>query len=106
MQALCEITSHNLIGSICWFPIYLVQITMAGELDLTPASAVYGCDGEDVTSTRSFGKYWEVQIYGFHVEYDTDIVHYIGRIMAFGVFILLGVDVLTACCLGKENTER
>ena len=50
---------------------------MASELDLTPAPAVYGFD----------------------------IVHYIGRIMAFGVFILFGIAVLTACCLGKENTE-
>ena len=30
---------------------------MAGEPDLTPAPAVYSCDGEDVAWTRNFGMY-------------------------------------------------
>ena len=37
--------------------LLILMCTMAGEPDLTPAPAVYGCDGEDIAWTRSFGKY-------------------------------------------------
>ena len=36
--------------------------TMAGKPELTPEPAVYGCDGQDVAWTRSFGKYQQVSI--------------------------------------------